>query len=79
MFHTPNIDLTALQAQALNLPLVIKSTEGQKESELADLEVAISEAARRFCIEGVVTGAIESVYQAERVQRICQRLDSMVL
>ena len=34
MFHTPNIDLTAMQAQALNLPLVVKATEGKKEEEL---------------------------------------------
>jgi ABC transporter with metal-binding/Fe-S-binding domain ATP-binding protein len=75
MFHTPNINLTTLQAQALNLPLIVKITEGKKEEELEDLEVAISEAAKRFGVEGVVTGALASVYQAERVQRICQRLD----
>jgi ABC transporter with metal-binding/Fe-S-binding domain ATP-binding protein len=74
MFHTPNIDLTALQAQALNLPLVAEPTEGKKEDELQDLENAISKAKREFHIEGVVTGAVESVYQASRVQRICHRL-----
>ncbi len=75
MFHTPNIDLTGLQAEALSLPLISKLTEGKKEEELADLEQAISEAAEQFHIEGVVTGAVESVYQAERVQRICNCLD----
>jgi ABC transporter with metal-binding/Fe-S-binding domain ATP-binding protein len=75
MFHTPNIDVTALQAEALGLPLVSVATEGRKEEELADLEKAIAEAKSRFRIEGVVTGAVESVYQASRVQRICNRLD----
>ena len=75
MFHTPNIDVTALQAEALGLPLVSMVTEGQKEEELADLERAIAEAKDRFQIDGVVTGAVESVYQASRVQRICNRLD----
>jgi diphthine-ammonia ligase len=75
MFHTPNIDITALQAEALGQPLVSKLTEGKKEEELADLEQAIMEAATQFHIEGVVTGAVESVYQAERIQRICNRLD----
>ena len=37
MFHTPNIEMTALQAEALRLPLVSVVTEGQKEAELADL------------------------------------------
>ena len=75
MFHTPNIDVTALQAEALCLPRIAKTTAGQKEKELQDLEDAIAEAAREFQIEGVVTGAVESVYQAERVQRICSKLD----
>ncbi len=75
MFHTPNIDVTALQAEALELPLVSVITEGKKEEELADLEKAIAQAKIEFQIEGVVTGAIESVYQASRVQRICNGLD----
>jgi diphthine-ammonia ligase len=75
MFHTPNIDVTALQAEALGLPLISVITEGRKEEELADLEKAIAEAKNRFQIDGVVTGAVESVYQASRVQRICNHLD----
>jgi ABC transporter with metal-binding/Fe-S-binding domain ATP-binding protein len=73
MFHTPNIDLTILQS--LGLPLVSVVTEGRKEEELADLETAIAIAKDQFNIEGVVTGAVESVYQASRVQRICNRLN----
>jgi ABC transporter with metal-binding/Fe-S-binding domain ATP-binding protein len=75
MFHTPNVDVTGLQAEALGLPLVRVETEGKKEEELADLEEAIKQAKSRYGIEGVVTGAVESVYQASRVQRICNRLD----
>jgi ABC transporter with metal-binding/Fe-S-binding domain ATP-binding protein len=75
MFHTPNIDLTTLQAEALQLPLVTRVTEGRKEEELHDLEQAIVEAVRQFHIEGVVTGAVESVYQSTRIQRICHRLN----
>jgi diphthine-ammonia ligase len=74
MFHTPNIDFTKLQAEALGLPQIIKNTAGVKEKELSDLEDAIAQAARNYKIEGVVTGAIESIYQAERVQRICYGL-----
>jgi diphthine-ammonia ligase len=74
MFHTPNIHVTALQAEAIGLPLITKVTEGRKEEELKDLEQAITEAVNQHRIEGVVTGAVESVYQAERVQRICNHL-----
>lgn len=74
MFHTPNIDVSVLQAEALGIPQIVKATEGEKEKELSDLEDAIAQATEKYQIEGVVTGAIESVYQAERIQRICYRL-----
>ncbi len=75
MFHTPNIDLTKLQAYALNFPIIQTTTEGRKEDELIDLKVALVEAKKRFFIDGVVSGAIESSYQRERVQRVCDELD----
>jgi len=75
MFHTPNIELTKLQAEALGIPLIARVTEGVKEEELKDLEQAMAEAAEQFQIDGVVTGAVESVYQSTRIQRICHRLD----
>ena len=74
MFHTPNIDITTLQAQALKLPLLRKETKGEKEEELEDLETAVKTAINEFKIEGLVTGAIESVYQSTRIQRICDKL-----
>jgi len=75
MFHTPNIRLAALQAEAAGLPLVEVETAGEEEAELDDLARAIRNAADRHGIEGVVSGAILSVYQAARIQRICRELD----
>ncbi len=74
MFHTPNINVTALQAEALGLPLIQKATAGKPEAELKELEEAILQAVKAYGIEGVVSGAIASVYQSERIQRICTRL-----
>ena len=75
MFHTPNIRHAKMQAEALGIPQLARPTRGEKEAELADLEAAISEAKERFGLQGIVTGAIESVYQAARVQRICRAQD----
>jgi diphthine-ammonia ligase len=75
MFHTPNIDVTVLQAEALGLPIVSVVTEGKKEEELIDLEKAITKAQNKYQIDGIVTGAVESVYQSSRIQRICNHLD----
>jgi len=74
MFHTSNVDVTVLQAQALGMPLISVCTEGCKEEELVDLESAILQAKTQFSIEGVVTGAVESVYQESRVKKICDNL-----
>ena len=71
MFHVPNISLTSLQAGAMGIPLITGETEGRKEEELRDLENTIRDAKERFGIEGIVTGAVGSVYQAERIRKIC--------
>lgn len=75
MFHTPNIRFAGFQAEAMGIPFLPWPTEGRKEEELEDLFDAIAAARKKYCIEGVVTGAIESVYQATRIQRICRELD----
>jgi len=74
MFHTPSIKETKKQAQVMNLPLLVQRTKGEKEKELKDLEIAIKIAKQDYEIQGVVTGAIQSVYQASRVQKICDKL-----
>jgi diphthine-ammonia ligase len=74
LFHTPNIPFVRLQAEAAGLPLVEAVTEGREEEELRDLSEVIASARDQFSIEGVVTGAIQSVYQATRVQRIAREL-----
>ena len=74
LFHTPNIRLTRLQAEAAGLPLVSAESEGVEEEEVADLARAIARGMEEHGIGGVVTGAIRSVYQATRVQRVCHDL-----
>ncbi len=74
MFHTPNIEITRLQAESMGIPLISRKTAGVRERELADLRSAIREARKRYGIEAVVTGAVESVYQATRIQKICDDL-----
>lgn len=74
MFHTPSIRITQKQAELMDLPLIFQGTKGIKEIELNDLEFAINKAKEDFGIEGIITGAVESVYQASRVQKICNSL-----
>ncbi|MEM4254447.1 MAG: diphthine--ammonia ligase [Candidatus Woesearchaeota archaeon] len=75
MFHTPNIHIVRLQAEAMGLPLVSVQTKGEKEKELEDLKKVIAEAKAKHQIEGIVTGAVQSSYQADRIKKICDELD----
>lgn len=75
MFHTPNIGLADLAASAIGIDILKRRTPGVMEKELEDLRDAITDARRLYGIEGIVTGAIESVYQSSRIQRICSELD----
>ena len=75
MFHTPSIKQVKKQAQIMEIPLIIQKTEGNKEEELKDLEKAIEKAKQKYKIEGIVTGAIQSIYQSSRIQKICNKLN----
>lgn len=75
MFHVPNIHVTEFQARAMELPLIQQVTSGIKEQELKDLRLAIMRAQKDHDIEGIVTGAVRSVYQAQRIQKTCHELD----
>lgn len=74
MFHTPNIHVTELQAEAIGIPLVKQLTKGEKEIELEDLKKAIEKAKKEYKIKGIVTGALYSEYQASRIKKICDEL-----
>ncbi len=74
MFHTPSITRVKEQAKLMGIPLLIVKTLGKKEEELKDLEIAIKKSITEYGIDCVVTGAIKSVYQSSRVQKICDAL-----
>ena len=74
MFHTPNIDLVKYQAEALGIPLILKETSGEKENELKDLKEVLLEAKNKNNIQGVITGALYSTYQRDRIEKICNSI-----
>lgn len=75
MFQSVGNNLIDYQAKALEIPLIRVETLGEKEKELEDLKSAIKKAKDEYQIEGIVTGAIKSCYQASRIQKICLELD----
>lgn len=75
MFHFPNIELVDKQAECLDIPILSIKTKGEKEDELKDLKQLLKQAKQKYKITGVITGALASDYQEERINRICHDLD----
>lgn len=75
MFHTPSIKMTEIQSNAMEIPIIFKETKGEKEKELKDLEKLVKKAKKDYGIQGVFTGAVESVYQSSRIKKICDDLE----
>jgi diphthine-ammonia ligase len=70
MFHFPNIHLTEHIARAVEIPLAKAETSGIKEKELEDLKKLLAS----LDVEGVVSGAVSSSYQKQRIKTICYEL-----
>ncbi len=75
IFHYPTANIVELQAKALEIPLVKVKTGDREEEQMKALYAALKIARERYGIDGVVTGAVRSVYQATRFQRVCDELD----
>ncbi len=78
MFHTPAIDLVKLQSKSINIPLLEQETKGEKEKELEDLKTALKKAKDKYNIQGIITGALFSNYQKNRIEKIADELDLKV-
>lgn len=74
MYHKPDLGFLNLQSKALGIPIVLEKTLGVKEKELSALKKALFRAKKEFGIEGVVSGALYSNYQRERIQKLCDSL-----
>jgi len=70
MFHTVNIGLASLIAEAYGVEHVAASTSGVKEEELQDLRRVLES----LDVDAVVSGAIASNYQRRRIDKLCQQL-----
>jgi predicted ATP pyrophosphatase (TIGR00289 family) len=69
MFHVPNIHITDLLAEALDIPIMSVETDGIKEEELEDLRTAF-ENLKDLGVETIYTGALYSVYQKSRIEKL---------
>ncbi len=76
MFHTVNIDRAILHAKLMDIPYVTVQVSGAKEIEVEELKHALGTQAV-ICtdeVEYLVTGAVASRYQKERVDVLAEEL-----
>ena len=74
IFHTPNMHLVPRMAEAMGKPMVTASSDGTEEGDLKALKDALLD----LDVDGVVTGALASDYQWDRINGVCQDLDLAV-
>jgi len=75
IFHVPNIGIVPLMAESLGIELVTAETSGSEEDDLRSLREALS----NLDVEGIVTGAVWSDYQWDRMNAVCGDLDLKVI
>ena len=89
MYHVPATELASLAAESIGIPLVDVRPEdfeadadptedsGERgDRELEPLEAALAELADELGgIGGVTAGAVESSYQTDRIEAMCDRLE----
>ena len=75
IFHVPNIDIVPLMAESMGIELITAETSGTEEGDIQALRESLS----HLDIDGIVTGAVWSDYQWDRMNAVCGDLNLKVL
>jgi ABC transporter with metal-binding/Fe-S-binding domain ATP-binding protein len=70
IFHTPNLSVVPLMAEAMGKELVTARSTGTEEGDMEGLRNALD----GLDVEGVITGAVWSDYQWDRMNLVCHDL-----
>lgn len=75
IFHVPNLNMVPLLSESMGIPLMTADTIGTEEGDMEGLRRALSS----LDVEGVVTGAVWSDYQWDRINTVCGDLGLKVI
>ena len=76
LLHHPNLQWTYLQSQSMQIPqLTIKSELDETDNEINSLEKILIQAIDEYQIEGLVHGGIQSQFQKEKFENLCNKLN----
>jgi len=74
MFHYPSVEITNLQALALDMPHELHYVSGIKDKEIEELKNILLEVRKNYNVRGIVTGALLSDYQRMNFNLVCEEL-----
>jgi len=76
LLHYPNLSWTHLQSQTMQIPqLTIKSTSDNTDDEINLLEKILIQSIDEYKVEGLVHGGIQSRFQKEKFENLCNKLN----
>jgi diphthine-ammonia ligase len=76
LLHHPNLQWTHLQSQSMKIPqLTIKSKSDETDNEIDALEKILIRSIDEYKIEGLVHGGIQSQFQKEKFENLCNKLN----
>lgn len=75
IFHTPNLNVVPTLAEAMGKEVILGSSTGEEDSDMEGLRRALE----GLDIDGVVTGAVWSDYQWDRMNLVCGDLGLKVI
>ncbi len=70
IFHTPNLSIVPLMAEAMGKELITAGSTGTEEGDMEGLAKALD----GLDVDGVITGAVWSDYQWDRMNLVCHDL-----
>jgi len=75
IFHVPNLDVVPLMAESMGKEVVTARTVGSEEGDMEGLRRALE----GLDVDGIVTGAVWSDYQWDRINMVCGDLGLKVI
>ncbi|MBS3925288.1 MAG: diphthine--ammonia ligase [Nitrosarchaeum sp.] len=76
LLHHPNLQWTKLQSQSMKIPqLIIESNSDETNNEINSLEKILIQSIDQYGIEGIVHGGIQSQFQKEKFENLCNKLN----
>jgi len=80
LLHFPNIKLTELQSETMNIPHLVTELEtDETNQEMNSLGILLKKAKQDFQIDGLVHGGISSEFQKKCFEKICKENDLKII